>query len=293
MIFFIAFFIEVIMTWVILEGLDRTGKSTVANIYKKQDYEIVHMSAPDKKYTAAGYTGPSYVDDVLELLMKYDGVDTVWDRSWYGEAIWPHVYGRTPQLTEDDVEMLQEFEGRNSTERILMVDPDQAAHWQRCVINKELLNPNQFRMANSLFAKMAHKYNFSPRQLKDFADVQAEVAKPTSSPSKQEAPVQNGQTKAALAVVPAVPVVEITQEETELAKLEKANAIRDVLSKPIFKSTKKDKNFEQLEEDIRGFLKGQLTNIFSEKSNKVSLSEDEITILKMYCQQLKDKVSKK
>ncbi|HWY36243.1 MAG TPA: hypothetical protein VNX68_16475 [Nitrosopumilaceae archaeon] len=111
-----------------LEGLDRTGKSIVAELYKKQGYDVVHMSAPDKKYKNPGYAGPSYLDDVLELVMQHDGKDVVFDRTWMGELIWPHVYGREPLLTEDDLEIIREFEDRNSTNRILMVDPDQQAH---------------------------------------------------------------------------------------------------------------------------------------------------------------------
>ena len=50
--------------WIILEGLDRTGKSSVADYYRQQGYEVVHMSAPDKKYSQSGYTGPSYTCNI-------------------------------------------------------------------------------------------------------------------------------------------------------------------------------------------------------------------------------------
>jgi len=94
------------LAWIILEGLDRTGKSTVAELYKKQGYEVVHMSAPNKKYKEDGYAGPLYIDEVLDMYMQYDGQDVIFDRSPYGEAVWPHVYGRPPMLDEDDFEVL-------------------------------------------------------------------------------------------------------------------------------------------------------------------------------------------
>ncbi len=278
------------MAWILLCGLDRTGKSTVAQLYKDKGYEVIHMSAPDKKYKSPGYTGPSYLDDLLELVMRCDGKDVVFDRSWYGEAcIWPHVYGRQPLLSEEDIEVLQDFESRNSVERILMMDPDAQAHWKRCVENKEPLNNNQFRIASALFNKMAHKYNFVPRELKDYKDVKAENSKPDSAPNKQEEPVTKEPVDAVVIslAIDTIKLVTQTQEETELSKLAKANAIRDVLSKRILKS--KGGTFDKLEEDVRNFLKLQLSEIFKESPSQVSLTGEEIQVLKIFCQRLKEK----
>lgn len=283
-----------IMAWIILEGIDRTGKSSVSEIYKKKGFEHVHFTAPSKKYKEAGYAGPSYADDILDMYMQYDMKDVIFDRSIYGEAVWPYVYGREPQLSEDDVEMLREFEDRNSVERILMIDPDTAAHWKRCVDNKEPLNNNQFRMAGQLFNKMAHKYGFQPRQLGDYVNLNNST--PTASPKQDSAPVKQeelittGPVQAS-ALVSLVSGLNKVQEETELEKLEKANAIKDVLAKRIIKP--KGGAFDKLEEDIKAFLKNQLSNIFSEKPNKVSLSEEEIQVLKVFCQRLKEKEVKK
>lgn len=277
--------------WVFLEGIDRTGKSTVAEIYRKKDFEVVHMSAPDKKYASTGYTGPSYCDDILEMYMKYDNQNVIFDRSIYGETVWPHVYGRQPMLSEEDIEMLQEFEDRNGVERILMIDTNVAAHWQRCVENKEPLNQNQFRLAAQLFNKMAHKYNFVPKELKDFVDVKAETNKSTSSSPQQEKTKSVGSSETNVSSDLASRIVQAAPEETELEKLEKANAIRDVLSKRLIKQ--KGGTFDKLEDDIKSFLKNQLANIFSEKPTKVSLSEDEIQVLKVFCQRLKEKEGKK
>jgi hypothetical protein len=290
-----VFFIGVKMAWLVLEGLDRVGKSTVAELYKKRGYKVIHFSAPSKKYKEPGYAGPSYLDDILDMLMECDNKDTVFDRSWYGEAIWPHVYGRDAQLSEEDIEVIQEFEQKNSTERILMIDSDAQGHWQRCVDNKEPLTLPQFKMASALFNKMAHKYGFLPRELKDFRDVKTETTQQDSSNPKQEGTLSKGQAKD-VGTSPIINVIgpyaslAVEAAETELDKLEKANAIRDVLSKRLLKQ--KGGAFDKLEDDLKAFLKTKLSNIFSDPPDKVSLSEEEITILKLYCKQLKEKVSK-
>lgn len=287
-------YLEDYMTHIILEGLDKTGKSCIAELYKKQGYEVVHMSAPSKKYKEAGYAGPSYLDDIIDMLMKYDGKDVVFDRSWFGECVWPYIYNRDPMLFEDDIEVIQDFEDRNNTQKFLMIDPDTNAHWQRCVANKEPININQFKMATILFNKMAHKYNFLPKELKDFKDVETKNTKQDSATSKQEEPITDRQNKAN--IVSSTPIsnsaiASATIEETELDKLEKANAIRDVLSKRILKQ--KGGTFDKLENDLKTFLKSKLSEIFSDQPTKVSLSEEETMILKLYCKQLKEKVSKK
>ncbi|HWY36242.1 MAG TPA: hypothetical protein VNX68_16470 [Nitrosopumilaceae archaeon] len=137
---------------------------------------------------------------------------------------------------------------------------------------------------------MAHKYNFVPQQLKDFKDVKAENIEQNSATDKQEEALKAGQTKIA-SIVPSINSGKQTQEETELEKLEKANAIRDVLSRRILKQ--KGGTFDQLEEDIKSHLKGQLSDIFKDRSSRVSLSSEEVTILKVFCQRLKEKEGKK
>jgi dephospho-CoA kinase len=282
--------------WIMLEGLDRAGKSTIAELYARKGYEVVHMSAPDKKYTLPGYSGPSYLDDLLEMVMLYDGKDVVWDRTWMGETVWPHVYNRKPLLDDDDIEILQEYEARNNTSRILMIDTDVQAHWQRCVANKEPLTQVQFKIASSLYQKMAHKYNFIPQELKDFPDAKTEATKQNSSSPKQEAAVKlAGQAASdiSVSVVDGAKSVTKIKVENELDKLEKANAIRDVLAKPLFKSSKTgNKALEALEDDVKNYLKGQLSTILGTNTAD-ELTSEEVQILKLYCKQLKERAVKK
>ena len=286
------------MSWIVCEGIDRSGKSTLAELYKAQGYEVVHMTAPNKKYKEEGYAGPSYLDDLLDIFMQYDGKDVFWDRSWFGELIWPHVYGREPSLSEDDIEVLQEFEDRNQVSRILMVDPDQAGHWKRCVDNKEPLTQAQFRLAGSLYAKLAHKYNFVPKQLSDYSDKltktkteDAQSSSDTDSDSRTSAVGSTGKDGATSSTSNTAANKAVPEKDSGLEKLEKANAISAVLSKRIIKQ--RGESFDELEGEITVFLKGRLDELLGgKKSSSPSLSETEVQVLKLLAQRFmeKDKV---
>lgn len=282
------------MAWLVLEGLDRSGKSTIAELYKQKGFEIVHMSAPDKKYSEDGYTGPSYLDELLEIYMTYDGHDVVFDRSGYGELVWPHVYGREPMLSDDDIEILMEYEDRNSVERILMIDPDEQAHWKRCVDNKEPMNLHQFKMAKALFQKVAHQYNFIPRQLGDYTDAHLtdKVQDPVSTETKETT-----ESKREVKPVPADRQTKVqstfvkVSEDDPQEKLAQANAINTVLSARIIK--RKGDAFDLVEQKVRGFLKDQLQEILGHKIKTQTLTNDEITILKLYCERIREKQSRR
>ena len=289
------------MAWIILEGLDRTGKSTIAEIYKKQGFDVVHMSAPDKKYKKPGYSGPSYLDDILEVYMKYDNKDVVFDRSIYGELVWPHVYGRPVMLSDDDFEILQEFEERNQAEKNLLVDPETEAHWQRCVDNNEPLTRPQFTLANRLFTKLAHNFNFMPRQLSDFKpEIAADkgedstplekVADPQPIDARKDSSSASDSKTTSIGAGGTVAKKEAdadgrTKEQTIL---EKANAINSILSKRIIKQ--KGTTYDLIESDIKDYLNRQLKVLFSGDTNiEEALSKDELTILKLYAQRILDK----
>ena len=287
---------EANLSWIILEGLDRTGKSTVAELYREQGYEVVHMSAPNKEYQKEGYSGPSYLDEILELYMQYDNVDVIFDRSPYGETVWPHVYGRKPMLSEEDYEVLREFEDNNSAQRILMIDPDAKAHWERCVANNEPLNMQQFKVASALFNKIAHKYNFLPSQLKDF-DGQKNTEGKDTAPVEEKRPNDE---PAVETTMPDRPIgsddntrqdkVSVQKEDgksDEQCKLEKANAINSILSKRIVRQ--KGVTFDNLESDIKAFLQTQLSELLGNSSKAPSLSGEEVEILKLYCSRIKEK----
>ena len=158
------------MAFILIEGIDRSGKSSVAKYYRSQGYEVVHMSAPDKKYFNDKYVGPSYLDECVDMYMKYSGKDVVFDRTPYGELVWPDIYGRKPMLDLEDIEVLREMEDSNDAIRILMCDPDFDAHWKRCVENNEPLNRPQFNKAAAYYERLTSSHNFNLRCLGDFEE---------------------------------------------------------------------------------------------------------------------------
>jgi len=282
------------MTWIILEGLDRSGKSSVAEIYKKEGFEVVHMNAPNKVYFKQGYAGPSYLEEMIDIYSTYAGKDVLFDRSAYGELIWPEIYNRQALLASEDFEYLQQLEYNNDTVKILMYDENKDAHWQRCVDNKEPLTRHQFIHATRLYEEMAKIHNFEKKQLKDFArnTESNREHKPNNTGQPTEKSNDRGTSMSGIlrsSDGDADKDSELRGVAQSLLdkKLERANAIRDLLSAPIVK--KKGGAFQQLEKDIKFFLEQQLENIFNEPKQD-DFTNEEVKILKIYAQRIKEKL---
>lgn len=277
------------MTWIVLEGLDRTFKSSVAELYRDKGYDVVHFSAPAKKYTAQGYAGPSYLEDVLTLLVSLSGKDVVFDRSWYGESsVWPQVYGRNPLLSAEDIEMIREIEDQNQPTRILMHDPDMRAHWQRCLDNKEPLDGVQFKTARELFYKMAEQHGFTLKTKDDFMSIEERQASDQLRYEQTILPPTREQSVTTAIQIESTPrdtesleggvyMDSLTPEQKRLAE---ANAINDVLSKPIVKL--KGEHYTNIEAKIRSFLNQELATLLgtSQPVQANSLTDEEIKIFR-------------
>lgn len=287
------------MTFLCLEGLDKTGKSTIAEIYKKQGFKIIHFSAPDKKYSKKGYVGPSYLEDILEILISLSGQDVLFDRSWYGEQVWPYIYGRTPLLDIEDIETIREIEEQNNTERILMYDTDLSAHWQRCLAHSEPLDRGQFMMAHKLFNEMAERWQFTKRTLSDY--VISSVSNDGSSTETKEVEGEKQQaiTAGASDIVQINENIEQSSHDTrgqetlglrnitpEQRRLRMANAIDSVLAARIIK--KRGDEFEEIENKIRGFLSGELAKTLGSPPEP-DFSDTEKTMLKLFVKRLIEK----
>jgi hypothetical protein len=268
------------MALILLEGIDRTGKSTVAAYYQSLGYEVVHMSAPPK-----GTTADEYMQDMLDLLSSAATKDMVLDRTHYGELVWPEVYGRKPLLTDEHIDALREIEEAVGVNRVFMHDTDLEAHWKRCVDNKEPLNKGQFSRARSLYSSMAHKYGFEaitlPKFLekfpeaKDYADVTKTVVVQGSgdNATTTEVDVSGPPNSSTLAKYP--------NKTPEQVKLERANVINEILSKRILKS--KGLVYDDLEKDIRDFLNtklGKLLGSSGKQPTELSLSPEEVKFYK-------------
>lgn len=293
------------MAWILLEGLDRSGKSSVANHYKEQGYEIVHMEAPDKKYFKEGYAGESYLEEVVRLYSSLEGKDVVFDRTVYGELIWPNVYGRLSMLTDEDLEYLSHMERNNESVYILMHDENTEAHWQRCVDNNEPLTRQQFGRAKTFYNRLSEDYGFQRKQLSDFPEIMPEATNSTnesrtSTNDKVEASVHessrntdnNGNSDAGTKRTGSVRSEQGDDNNVGSIedKLERANAIRSLLSNKIVK--KKGGIYDDIEQSIREFLNRELDQIFSPRSSSENLTETEILILKQMAQRVIQKMEK-
>lgn len=259
------------MSLIILEGLDRTGKSSVAEHFKAKGFEIIHQSAPPK-----GMTADMFLEEQMQLVSSAAHKDIILDRSYYGELVWPQVYGRESLLSEENLEVLRELEESVGTTRILMHDPSVEAHWKRCVENNEPMNKQQFVRARALFSTVAEKYGFSRKTLQDFPEIPI-VPQEAKSKPVVDAPV-------ATSTAPIAP--RLTKEQM---KLETANAINEVLSKRIVKN--KGPIFDSIEINLRTYLNAELGKILGTKTETVvgQFSNEEVEMLRFFCKTMKDK----
>lgn len=268
------------MSWILLEGLDRSGKSTVAEYYRRQGHEVVHMSAPNKRYHKPGYSGPSYLEEIVEMYSVYAGKDVVFDRTPYGELIWPEVFNRLPLLNEEDYEYLAQLEYNQGAVKYMMFDEDTEAHWKRCMDNKEPINRIQFVQATRLYDKLELERDFEKKQLGDFAALakESEQLKKASKKTPTDEKASPETFKFGLTGSKTMSMED---------RLDKANAIKTLLSTKIVK--KKDSVYEELEQDIRAFLQTELAALFTTKSEQ-AFTDDEVKILKIYAQRIKAKM---
>lgn len=266
------------MALIILEGLDRTGKSSVAAYFQDKGFELIHMSAPAK-----GTSPDTYMGEMVDLLTSLAGKDVVLDRSHYGELIWPTVYGRKPLLSEEDMEALREIEDSLQVNRILMHDPNVEAHWKRCVDNKEPLTKIQFIKARNLYNAMADKHGFNRKTLSDFPEASQLAAQVAASSSPVIDSSQSNSNE-----LPAQAAALSDSRTPQQIKLDRANAINEVLAKRIIKG--KGGVYDELERSVRGFLNTELGKLFgAQQPNKGEFSSEEVQLLKFFCERLKSK----
>lgn len=278
------------MSWIILEGLDRTGKTSVAELYKQRGYHIYHFNAPDKKYLEPGYVGPSYFEEIMELYVQLSGQDIVFDRSIYGELVWPKVYNRTPLLDEEEIQELMEMENQNLCQHIVMYDKNVKAHWQRCVANNEPLEQPQFNLARKLFFEVADKYGFGKKTIQDFgihpgqlvggdegAGETQEIGQADNA-ANNDTSTQNIQQKAN-----GKNSGQDSADRDAKARLEKANAINKVLSSKII--NKRGEVYQGVEDEIRSFLEDRMAQLLG--SEPSGFTAEEVQVLKLYVKRLK------
>lgn len=283
------------MALVLLEGLDRTGKSTVASYFETLGFEKIHLSAPPK-----GTTSDQYFQEMADLLSSAATKDIVLDRTHYGELVWPEIYGRKSLLDEEMIDALRDIETAVGVQRVWMTDNAIEAHWKRCVDNKEPLNKVQFTRARALFSTIAHKYGFEPITLQQFV---AKYPDAKEIMDQQNAQVLEAKTlqitgsddNQVVTEVDTTKVVSSTASKypgktPEQHKLEVANAINDILSKPILKG--KNTIYIDLENEIRSFLNSKLGKLLGGGSSDTGLNLEEIRFYKEMYKRAIDKGAK-
>jgi thymidylate kinase len=90
---------------IVLEGLDRTGKSTIAEIFARVGYHVYH----------ARYT-PYYADmaQFYQRLIQEAVVPAIFDRSFISEAVYgPVLRGGSRLLTEEFLVLLEHLAARD------------------------------------------------------------------------------------------------------------------------------------------------------------------------------------
>lgn len=273
------------MALVLLEGLDRTGKSTVAAYFETIGFEKIHLSAPAK-----GTTPDQYLQEMIDLISSAANRDIVLDRTHYGELIWPQIFGRKALLDDEMIEAIREVEESVGVQRIWMTDDDLKAHWQRCVDNKEPLDKAQFTRARGLYSTMAQKYGFEKVTLqtflKQFPDAQAVVDQMNGKQLEEKTlqVVSSGGQTVTTEVDLSGSVNDSTQAKypsktAQQQKLEIANTVNDILSKRILKG--KGKTYDDLENEIRHFLNSKLGKLLGGSENsELSLTQEEVRFYK-------------
>ena len=136
---------------IIIEGMDKVGKTTVAEHFRQQKkFEYVHMTAPAKWHTRE-----SYFAEMLHIIALTAGKNVVIDRSWCGELVWPFVFNRDWLLSEKDCEVLTETARTlhsRGVQMFYMNDPDEEGHLARI---KKFKEPSyDFSLARELYSKL-------------------------------------------------------------------------------------------------------------------------------------------
>jgi hypothetical protein len=284
---------------VILEGNERTGKTTIAKALEAKGFKYVHFSSPHKKYFQQNYVGPTYLDDMVEFLVSTSGKDYVLDRSTYGELIYPKIFNRPALLSQEDIETLREIEDSLNVVRVLMVDENVNAHWKRCVENKEPINQIQFSQINSMFMHLHSDFGFTQASLgylsaDKIVEAILNAGNQGESLSGRELTSSNSKQQDIEVVEAKIEVMQPVKQQhisAEQKRLLEANAINDILSARVIK--KKGDYFDVLEDKIRAFLNNEMAILLGTRKEQQhikqnSLTDDEVEFLRILVKKAKE-----
>lgn len=114
---------------IIIEGLDRSGKSTLAQLLSDQyGFPIVHCAKPK---------GDPF-KEYLELFKKYDGEDVIFDRFYHGEFVYSELYRDGCTIDDFQLHQLDMLAMANST-LLIYATADNDTITARCKATNESL----------------------------------------------------------------------------------------------------------------------------------------------------------
>lgn len=280
-----------------LEGTDRSGKSTIAEHYKQLGFEVIHFSAPDKKYFKSDYCGPSYAEDQLDLIATFHDKDVILDRTPHlGELVWPTIYNRKPALDQVDIEYIHEMLSKMGAQFWILHDDDITAHWQRCVNNKENLTRIQFEQARHIYTQIAHELEIPmismPKYMQSIGKQDTkEVAENVAiDDSESTVCIKDAQVSISPELFKKTEPPPILDLESPLGRLDYANKLNKVLSKRIIRTT--DPVSDIIESELREFLETKIAALLGDSVRHNGFTQDEIQILKQFCKQWTSKLNK-
>lgn len=148
--------------FVIIEGLDKTGKSTLCDILSNDfNFNVVHFKAPDTSIPI-----DKSIQNIASLMNKSLHSNVCFDRSYYGDIIFSRVYNRATYYDETILDnhfvpLERSLQDKGvQVIKILMHDDDIDAHWKRLQLFQEPLTYDQFLLARKLYDRLVEKYNF-------------------------------------------------------------------------------------------------------------------------------------
>ena len=141
---------------IILEGVDCCGKSTLAKNMKNilGDVDIVHCTGSD----------PKDFDFYHQTMRK---LNVIYDRHLVGEMIYPEIFNREPNLTEEEFEELLNIADKLGV-YIFIIIPDNDVIKARLDAerpNEEDEIKQRYAYINRRFEEIALKYNNKHRSI--------------------------------------------------------------------------------------------------------------------------------
>lgn len=148
---------------IILEGIDASGKSTLANkLVEQYNFgDIIHSG----KKEATG------IDYFIESLKNKD--NCIFDRFHLSEEIFPIMYKRLPHLSFDEYEEINKYLIDNNVYFIVFICSDMSIIEERLRERDELYYMKEMGAQNTLFSMYAQefkKYNYSNFYIIDIAE---------------------------------------------------------------------------------------------------------------------------